>query len=76
MYIENSFTYAENDDGSGVRYLTGIKSAGFRSWPEASHMSSHTEESWYNETSPSAFLFLIFIRTESRSSSSIPNNSV
>ena len=45
----NSFTYIEDADSSAVRCLTGIKSAGFWSQLEASCVSSHTDELWYNE---------------------------
>ena len=48
--VKNSFTNHENDNGSGVRYQTAEKSAGFISQLEASCMSSHTEELWSNET--------------------------
>ena len=44
IYIKNSFVYAENDDSSGVRYPTDLKSVGFPSQLEASRVSSHTEE--------------------------------
>ena len=40
----NSFKNAENDDGSGVRYTTEAKSAGF--WIKASCLSWLTEELW------------------------------
>ena len=50
IYVKNSFTNAENDDGSMVRYLTDVKSARFWSQLEASWVSSCTEEFWYNET--------------------------
>ena len=49
-YVKNSFTYAENDNGFGVSYLTNVKSVRFQSQLEASHGSSHTGELWYNET--------------------------
>ena len=45
-----SLTYADNDDGYGVRYPSDVKSAEFRSLLEASRGSSHTVELWYNET--------------------------
>ena len=44
VYVKYCFTYAENDDGTGVRYPTDVKSAGFRSQLEGSHESNHTEE--------------------------------
>ena len=51
IYIsKNSLAYAEDDDCSAVRYPTGVKSAQFRSSLDASHMSSNTEELWYNKT--------------------------
>ena len=46
--LKNSFTHAENDDGSGVRYVTGVKSPGLRAQLEASRVSSKTEELWYS----------------------------
>ena len=45
-----SFTYAENDDGPGVRYPTDVKSAGFQTQLEASRVFSHTVVLLYNET--------------------------
>ena len=44
VYVKKSFNYAKNDDVSGVRYPTDLKSAGFRSQLEASRGSSHTED--------------------------------
>ena len=49
VYAKNSFTYSENDDGSGVRYLTDIKPNGFQSHLEVFRGSSPTEELRYNE---------------------------
>ena len=40
--MKTSLTYAENDDASGVRCPTDVKSAGFRSQVEASRGSSNT----------------------------------
>ena len=50
IYARNFFIKAKNDNGSGVWCPTDVKSAGFWSQHEASCMSSHTEELWYNET--------------------------
>ena len=47
---KHSFTYAENDNGSGMSSPTDVKSARFPSQLEAYHGSSHTEELCYNET--------------------------
>ena len=49
IYTKNSFTYAENDDSSGIRYLTEVNLAWFRSQLETFRMSSLTEELWYND---------------------------
>ena len=46
---KNSFAFAEIDDSSTIRYLTGIKSARLRSKLEASRVSSHIESLWDNE---------------------------
>ena len=44
MHIrKNPFAYAEFADGFVVRYPTGVKSTGFRSQLEASHVSSNNE---------------------------------
>ena len=49
IYIrKNAFTNAEINDSSAVRY--GVKSVRFQSQFEASCMSIHTDEFWYNET--------------------------
>ena len=45
---KNCFIYDDND--SGIRCTTDVKSAGFRSQHEASRWSSHTEKLCYNET--------------------------
>ena len=50
IYVKTSFAYAEDDDIPAVRYPTDVKSAVFRSQLEASHVSDHTEELWYNKT--------------------------
>ena len=47
---KNSVGYTENVNGSGVRYMSDIRSAGFWSHFEASHRFSHTKELWYNKT--------------------------
>ena len=44
VYLKSSFACTENDDVSGVRYPTDIKSVRFHSCLEASHRSNHTEE--------------------------------
>ena len=44
-FVKNSFAYVERDDSFGVKYLTDLKLAGFRSQLEASRVSSNTEES-------------------------------
>ena len=57
---EKSLQKRKNYDGSGVRYPTDVKSAGFRSQLEATHVSSHNEESWYNE--PVCMWMTIYMR--------------
>ena len=47
--LKNSYSY-ENDDVSGVKCSTDMKSPGFRSQPEASRQASHTEVMRYNKT--------------------------
>ena len=47
---KNSFVYTGDDDGSVVRYLTGIKPAWFQSKLEASRVFRHTKKLWYNES--------------------------
>ena len=62
MHIhKNYFAYAENDDGSVVRYPTDVKSAGFRSQHEASCVSSHSEEFLYYETFCLSMTIYIYI---------------
>ena len=48
--VKNYFAYSENDDSSGVRYSTDVKSAGFWSQFEASCVSSYIDKLWYNKT--------------------------
>ena len=40
---KNSLACAENDDSSGVRYLTDVMSTAFRSQLVTSHVSTHTD---------------------------------
>ena len=47
---KNSFTKAEKDYGSGVKYPADFISDGFRSQLEESCVSSHTETLRYKET--------------------------
>ena len=47
---KKSFTNAENDDGSWVRFPTDVKSADFRSQLKAFRVSSHIEALCFNET--------------------------
>ena len=42
IFIKNPFTYTEKYDSSGVRYPTGVKSAGFRCQFEASVNNCNT----------------------------------
>ena len=47
--LKNSFTYAESDNGSEVRYPIDVKSDRFQSQLDVSCGSSYTEELWYNK---------------------------
>ena len=49
LYIYIYIYRKRERERSTERYLTGVKSAGFRSQLEVSCVSSHTEELWYNE---------------------------
>ena len=49
-YTLNPIAYAKVADISAVRYPTCVKSAGFWSQLEASLVSYHSDELWYNET--------------------------
>ena len=61
IYLKDSFTYTEIDDSSRVRYLIDVKSAGFQSQLKVSHVSSHTEELWYNEKVSLGMTIYIYI---------------
>ena len=51
VYVKEIYLpYAEIVDGSGINHSTDVKSAGFQSWLEASHVYRPSEEIWYNET--------------------------
>ena len=61
IYVKNSFTNVGNYDSSRVRYTTDIKSAGFRSQFEASHVSIQTEQLLYSETRSLRMTVYIYI---------------
>ena len=48
-YIHVKIFFGVNDESSGEWYPTEFTSVGFRSQIQASRVSSHTEELWYNE---------------------------
>ena len=50
VYVKNPFNYHVNDDGSGERRLSDVKSLKFRSQHDASVKYSDTKDLGYKDT--------------------------